>query len=212
MTTARILWRDPAPLLLASTSETRRTLLASAGLPVETEAPGVDERAIEDEATGRRAGGPDCAARLARRLACEKALAVSRRRPGRVVVGADQTLACEERLFHKPSDRAAAEAQLAALAGRTHTLHAGVAVARDGGILHESVDVAHLRMRPLAADDIALYAALAGERVTASVGAYRIEGLGIHLFEEVEGAHSTILGLPLLPLLAGLRGLGLLAL
>ncbi len=113
------LWLPPEPLLLASTSATRRALLASAGLPVETQAPGVDERAVEDAAQG---GPPDPPA-LARRLAAEKARAVSRRHPGRIVLGADQVLDCGGAVFHKPADREAAREQLKALAGRSHVLH-----------------------------------------------------------------------------------------
>jgi septum formation protein len=198
------LWLAPAPLLLASTSATRRLLLESAGLPVESEAPGVDERAIEAQA-------PDDPPALARRLAAEKALAVSRRRPGRVVVGADQVLALEGEVLHKPEDLAAAGRQIARLAGRTHSLHSAFAVAVDGAIRQDGLDSAHLAMRLLGEAAIARYLALAGEEVTQSVGAYRLEGAGIHLFERVEGDHSTVLGLPLIPLLDALRRMGLLA-
>ncbi|HEX8167905.1 MAG TPA: Maf family protein [Beijerinckiaceae bacterium] len=199
------LWLPADPLLLASTSATRRLLLESAGLPVETEAPGVDERAVE---AGAGALPPEG---IARRLAGEKALAVSRRRPGRVVVGADQVLALEGEVLHKPADRAAAHAQIMRLAGRTHALHTAFAIALDGAVRREGLDSARLTMRPLGAAAIERYLALAGDAVTQSVGGYQLEGAGIHLFERVEGDHATILGLPLLPLLAGLRGMGLLA-
>jgi septum formation protein len=199
------LWRGGAPLLLASTSPTRRGLLANAGLPVETEAPGVDERAIEI------AAGANDARHLAQRLAREKALAVSGRHPERVVLGADQTLSCEGRLFHKPADRTAAERQLAALSGRTHVLNSAFAIAQQGTVLHEGCKSARLGMRALSADDIDLYLHLAGEAALQSVGAYQVEGLGIHLFAHIEGDHATILGLPLLALLARLREMGLLA-
>ena len=197
-------WLGSAPLLLASTSATRRLLLESAGLPVETEAPGVDERAVE-------AGAAAMPRDLARRLAAEKALAVSRRRPGRVVVGADQVLELDGEVLHKPADRAAARRQIARLAGRTHALHTAFAVARDGTVAREGLDSAHLTVRPLDGAAVERYLALAGDAVTRSVGGYQLEGAGIHLFERVEGDHSTILGLPLLPLLAALRGMGLLA-
>jgi septum formation protein len=206
------LWREAAPLLLASTSATRRTLLEAAGVPVESEAPDVDERAIESGVLTAGMGTLNQPLGLAKRLAREKALAVSRRHPGRIVVGADQTLACDGKLFHRPADRGAAEAQLVQLAGRIHTLHAGFAVVREGTVLHEGADTARLTMRKLEANQIAAYVDLAGGCVTASVGAYQVEGLGIHLFERIEGEHSTILGLPLLPLLAALRRLGVMAL
>jgi septum formation protein len=203
---ALALWQVHAPLVLASTSPTRRTLLASAGLPLETEAPGIDERTIEASLRGQ---GP---ARIASCLAREKALAVSRRRPERIVVGADQTLACAGMLLHKPVDRTAAREQLALLSGRTHVLHSAVAIATDGTILGGFVEEARLTMRPLGADAIERYLDLAGEAALQSVGAYQLEGLGIHLFETIDGDHSTILGLPLMPLLAALRAINCLAL
>lgn len=198
-------WLSSESLLLASTSATRRLLLESAGLPVETEAPAVDERAIEAQADGSPR-------ELARRLAAEKALAVSRRRSGRIVVGADQVLAVEGEVLHKPEDREAARRQIARLSGRSHSLHSAFAVAIDGEVARDGLDSAHLAMRALDAAAIARYLDLAGAAVTSSVGAYQLESMGIHLFERVEGDHSTILGLPLLPLLAALRDMGLLAL
>lgn len=203
-------WRAEAPLLLASTSPTRRALVEAAGLPVETTASGIDERAIEADLADNWPGSAALAPRLAERLAREKALAVSGRFPDRVVVGADQTLACGGKLFHRPPDLQAAQVQLAQLAGRTHTLSSVFAIARGGVIVDHGVEAAQLTMRTLTADDIALYLDRAGGQATASVGAYQIERLGIHLFERIEGAHSTILGLPLLPLLAALRKLDLL--
>lgn len=197
-------WLGPAPLLLASTSATRRLLLESASLPVEAEAPGVDERAVEAASVGLSPGD------LARALARAKAEAVAARHPGRVVLGADQVLACDGTVFHKPADLDAARAQLARLVGRTHALHSAVALVRDGRT-DLFVETALMTMRPLAAAGIEAYLACAGEaRVRASVGGYQLEGPGIHLFERVEGDHSTVLGLPLLPLLARLRAAGLL--
>jgi septum formation protein len=194
------LWRGPAPLLLASTSPTRRMLLESAGLTMETRAPGVDERAVEAEAAGLSPRN------LAERLAAAKAGAVAAHAPDRVVIGADQVLDLDGAVFHKPADARAARDQLARLAGRTHALHAAVAVAVEGRLAESFVETARLTVRALDAAAIEAYVAAAGEaRVTASVGAYQLEGLGIHLFERVEGEHSTILGLPLLPLLARLR-------
>jgi septum formation protein len=181
-------------------------LLAAAGLPVETEAPGIDERAVEAETRGSGTR------QIARRLAGEKALAVSRRHPDRIVIGADQTLACEGRLFHKPADRAAAKNQFRALSNRTHILNSAFAIARQGSIIREAGQVARMTMRALSADDIDLYLDFAGEAVLQSVGAYQVEGFGVHLFAGIEADHSTILGLPLLPLLAALRDMKLLAL
>lgn len=207
-TIASALWRDPAPLVLASTSATRMALLASAGLVFETARPEVNERAVEAQALAGGAAPETLAVTLAR----AKALAVSRVRPASLVVGADQTLALERRLFHKPTGREAAREQIAALAGRTHALQSGVAIAREGAIVAEYVASARLTMRALDARAIDLYLDLAGDAVTASVGGYQLEGVGAHLFERVEGDHSTILGLPIFPLLAALRDLRALAL
>lgn len=199
------LWRGAAPLLLASTSPTRRALLTSAGLTVETQAPGVDERAVEAACAGL--GPVDLALRLAR----AKAEAVAARVPDRIVVGADQVLECDGIVFHKPADAAAARTQLARLAGRTHRLHAAVALCGGGHPPDSFVETAHLTVRPLDAAAIAAYVGRAGPAATASVGAYQLEGLGIHLFTRIDGDHTTILGLPLLPLLARLRARQLLA-
>ena len=143
-------------------------------------------------------------------LAREKACFISSKNPGRYVIGADQTLALGNRLFSKPAGRAQAAEQLRLLAGQTHELHSAVAVARDGKVLFSEVSVARMTMRPLSGEEIRTYLDAAGDAVTTSVGAYQLEGLGVHLFERIEGDHFTILGLPLLPLLAFLRGQGLL--
>ncbi|GJE11986.1 MULTISPECIES: Maf family protein [Methylobacterium] len=194
-------WIGPDPLLLASTSPTRRLLLESAALPVETAAPDVDERALEAQCAGLSP------ADLALTLARAKARAVAARFPGRLVVGADQVLALDGTVFHKPEDAASARAQLARLAGRTHTLHAAVALA--GPVTDAFVETARLTLRPLDDRAIAAYVDCAGaDRVRSSVGGYQLEGPGIHLFESVAGDHSTVLGLPLLPLLARLRAAG----
>lgn len=193
------LWRGKYPLILASQSRARQALLANAGIAFEAVPADIDEREIQ-QASGLSTPG-DIAALLARR----KALSVSLRQPGRFVVGADQTLARGARLFAKPAGRAQAAEQLHALAGDSHELHSAVAVARDGEILFEGVFIARMTMRQLGEPEIVAYLDAAGEAVTTSVGAYQLEGLGVHLFERVEGDHFTILGLPLLPLLAFLR-------
>ena len=185
--------------MLASQSKARQTLLANAGIEFESDPADIDERAIQ--ISSGLSGPGDIASLLAR----EKARIVSVRRPSRYVVGADQTLALGARIFNKPSGRAQAADQLRALAGHCHELHAAVAVARDGRLLFEHVSIARMTMRRLADAEINSYLEEAGEAVTSSVGAYQLEGLGIHLFEQIEGDHFTILGLPLLELLAFLR-------
>lgn len=200
-------WLGGAPLILASGSATRRQLLEAASLPVEVIKPDVDERAIEAEFLAM--GGPP--AGVAAALAEAKALSVSPTRPGRVVLAADQMLICEGRPFHKPEDAAGAEHQIAMLAGRKHELTSAFALARDGRIVGSGASTATLAMRPLTASFIRGYVALAGAAATTSVGGYQLEGFGIHLFEAIEGDHSTILGLPMLSLLAVLRELDLVA-
>jgi septum formation protein len=193
------LWRGKEPLVLASQSRARQILLANAGIAFESEPADIDERAIQ--ATSGLSAPGDIASLLAR----EKARFVSVRRTQRYVVGADQTLALGTRIFNKPSGRPQAAEQLRALAGHCHELYAAVAVARDGKLLFEHVSIARMTMRRLGDAEIDSYLEEAGEAVTSSVGAYQLEGLGIHLFEQIEGDHFTILGLPLLALLAFLR-------
>jgi septum formation protein len=199
------LWRGTKPLILASQSPARQLLLANAGIAFEAVPAEIDERAVE------LASGLSSPAEIATLLAREKAVSVSVRHPGQFVVGADQTLTLGERLFSKPDGRAQAALQLQALAGRTHELHSAVAVARDGKALFADAEIARMTMRPLDDAAISAYLDAAGEAVAASVGAYQLEGVGVHLFERIEGDHFTILGLPLLPLLKFLRGERLLA-
>src|SRR6195952_5744980 len=188
------MWRGTKPLILASQSPARRALLANAGIAFEAIPAEIDERAIQ------RASGLSAPGEIAALLAREKAISVSLRHPGQFVVGADQTLALHQRLFSKPAGRAQAAVQLRTLAGQSHELHSATAVARDGEILFEDVSIARMTMRPLDGAAIRAYLDAAGEAITTSVGAYQLEGLGVHLFERIEGDHFTILGLPLLPL------------
>jgi septum formation protein len=193
------LWRGKDQLILASQSRARQMLLTNAGIAFEAVPADIDERAVQ-QASGLTAPS-DIAALLAR----EKALWVSSRQVSKYVIGADQTLALGDRLFSKPAGRAQAAEQLRALAGRAHELHSAIAVARDGKILFAEIAIARMTMRALDEAGIDAYLDAAGEAVTSSVGTYQLEGLGVHLFERIEGDHFTILGLPLLPLLAFLR-------
>jgi septum formation protein len=198
------IWRGKHPLILASQSRARQALLANAGIAFEAIPADIDERALQSD-SGLSAPGE-----IASLLAGEKALRVSSHHPDRIVVGADQTLALGKQLFSKPAGRVQAAQQLRALSGNSHDLHSAVAVARDGKILFAHVGIARMTVRELSGPEVRTYLDEAGEAVTTSVGAYQLEGLGIHLFERIEGDHFTILGLPLLPLLAFLRGQGLL--
>ena len=198
------IWRGKDPLILASQSRARQMLLANAGISFEAVPADIDERSVQKN-SGLSAPGE-----IAGLLAAEKACFVSSKNSGRYVVGADQTLALGSRLFSKPAGRAQAAEQLLLLAGRTHELHSAIEVAHDGKILFSEVSIARMTMRQLSGEEIRNYLDTAGDAVTTSVGAYQLEGLGVHLFERIEGDHFTILGLPLLPLLAFLRGQGLL--
>lgn len=199
------IWRGDKPLILASQSRARQMLLANAGISFAAKPADIDERAIQAASGLTRPGD------IAMLLALEKARAVAALHPGRIVLGADQTLALGERLFDKPAGRAGAAAQLRALSGQTHELHAGIALVGNGRVLAQAVAVARMTVRALTDAAIETYLDAAGEAVTRSVGAYQLEGLGIHLFERIEGDHFTILGLPLLTLLPVLRREGLIA-
>jgi len=199
------LWLASQPLVLASKSGIRGKILAAAGLRFEIRPAQLDERAMEAQA------GPLDAAAAARLLARKKAEAVAATLPGRLVLGADQTLARGKTRFGKPADRAAAAEQLRELRGRTHELNSGLALVRDGKMLFDCVDAARLTMRDFSEAFLEDYLDMAGRAALASVGAYQLEGLGVHLFERVDGDYFTILGLPLLPLLAFLRTNGFVA-
>jgi septum formation protein len=193
------IWRGSQPLILASQSRARRMLLANAGLQCEAIPAEIDERAIQQQSGLQRP------ADVAALLALEKARAVATIHPNRIVLGADQTLALGDRLFNKPAGRIEAAAQLRALSGKTHELHSAMALVGDGGTLYQGTSVARMTMRSLGDEGIDKYLDAAGAAVTTSVGAYQLEGLGVHLFERIEGDHFTILGLPLLLLLPVLR-------
>jgi nucleoside triphosphate pyrophosphatase len=197
------LWLASDPLLLASRSAARRTLLEAAGIPIELHAADIDERGLEGGAESVAAP-----AEIAALLARAKASVIAALRPGRLVLGADQTLALGAKRFAKPADRAAARTQLGALSGRSHELHSAIAFMQDATVLFEYVGSARLTMRALSDRFLDSYLDAVGDAATASVGAYQIEGPGVQLFEHVEGDYFTILGLPLLAALDFLRRRG----
>jgi septum formation protein len=204
------LWLAEQPLVLASRSEVRGKILAAAGIRFELSPAQIDERALEAQAgvqAGVQAGILD-AASVAAVLARAKAAAVAKRWVNRLVLGADQTLALGGGRFSKPANRAAAAEQLRQLRGKTHMLHSALALMRNDDVLFECVETAHLTMRNFSDHFLDAYLEAAGDAAWASVGAYQLEGVGVHLFERLEGDYFTILGLPLMPLLAYLRDQG----
>jgi len=200
------LWLANAPLVLASQSSARRMLLTAAGVSVEAHPADLDERGLEAAAVRQSVGA------VAALLAREKAIAVEREYSSRLTLGADQTLSLGGERFAKPANREAARSQLRALRGRTHELHSAIAFVQHGAVLFEHVGVARLTMRTFSDRFLDLYLDAAAEAVTASVGAYQVESLGIQLFERVDGDYFTVLGLPLMEALQFLRRLGCLAL
>ncbi|MDP6688432.1 MAG: Maf family protein [Alphaproteobacteria bacterium] len=193
--------QPPAPLVLASNSAARQAMLRQAGLEFAVQPPDVDETAMKADLLRRDTQAPA----LAAALATAKARSVARARPDALVIGADQVLACDGVLYDKAADMTAAAATLKALAGRCHELHAAACVLRGETLLWQHTATAKMWMRPLTDDFIAGYLDQSGRSVLWSVGCYQIEGLGVQLFERVDGDYFTILGLPLLPLLAFLR-------
>nr|WP_321984133.1 Maf family protein [uncultured Lichenicoccus sp.] len=193
-------------LVLASGSAIRSALLRSAGIAAEVVAPRIDEGEIKHRArTEHRT--PEGTALL---LAAAKARQVAVSRPDALVIGADQLLVIEQRWFDKPVDLDKARLQLLALRGRTHVLHTAVCVQRNDRLVWSHIAQPALTMRTFSDATLDAYLFLEGDQVLASVGAYRLEGPGIHLFDRIVGEHAAILGLPMLALLACLRDQGVL--
>jgi septum formation protein len=189
-------------LILASASKSRARILEAAGLAFTVEPPGLDEQATRQALGGKKGLAPHD---LAEVLARAKAEAVSELAPQAYVIGSDQVLAQDGRVFTKPGDMEAARRQLLDLSGKTHTLHTAVAVATGGETLWTETTIATLTMRKLSPEFIGRYLAAAGDEVLSSVGAYQLESLGVQLFEKIDGDFFSILGLPLIPLLDTLR-------
>jgi septum formation protein len=192
-------------LILASQSSTRRAMLTAAGIPHEALFPGVDEEAAKTALVARGMRARD----LADALAELKAVKLSLRYPGRLVLGCDQTLALDDGiLFDKAPDRDTLAVQIKQLSGQTHRLFSAAVIAENGMPVWRFVDRAKMTMRVMTDDFIADYLEAEGDDLLGCVGGYRIEGRGAQLFSKIEGSHFTILGLPLLPLLDYLRTRG----
>ena len=198
---------DAARLILASGSAARRSMLAAAGLTFEVIPATIDEAEIRDAMMVDNA----CveASDIAAALAAAKALSVARAHPGALVIGSDQVLALGSQYISKAGTVLEARDTLERLRGRTHELVSAVAVAQGDDVLWHSIDSAKLTMRRFSDEFLGNYVSRMGDRVIHSVGCYELEGLGVQLFERIEGDYFTILGMPLLPLLAELRQRGM---
>lgn len=193
-------------LILASGSPFRRKMLNDAGLQFDVVVAKIDERGLENELRSR--GQAVNASGIAIALAVAKAQAVSRTNPDALVIGCDQVLGFETALLSKAESIEEARTQLLRLRGKQHALYSGIALISGGDVVWKHVDVARMSMRAFSEGFLDSYLAEMGDRVCQTVGGYEIEGRGIQLFERIEGDHFTIIGLPLLPLLAKLRELG----
>lgn len=192
-------------LILASQSASRRAMLEAAGVPFMAVPAAIDERALEAALVD--AAPPEVAGALAR----AKARAISALHPGRWVLGSDSLVVCARRRFDKPASRAAAAEHLRCFSGQTMELHSAAALARDGEVQFACADRADLAVRQLSEPFIAAYLDHEWPDVAGCVGVFRIEGRGVQLFEQVRGDHFTILGMPLFPVLSGLRAHGVIA-
>jgi septum formation protein len=194
-----------ARLILASKSSSRQSLMTGAGLTYESIGADIDERAIEADLTSRYARPPEVAVELAK----AKALFVSEENPDAYVIGSDQVLSLGDRLFHKPLSMGEAADHIRAMSGHTHHLNCGVAIAFRGTVIWSDISIAAMTMRVISPSFLQTYLDMSDEGILQSVGAYQFEGPGLQLFEKIEGDYFTILGLPMLKLLAGLRQLEL---
>jgi septum formation protein len=194
-------------LVLASGSASRKALLAAAGVAFIADPADLDEDTLMSELRARGAG----AAKVASELAQQKAVLVSRRHPGRTVLGGDSVIAVDGEYLSKCATLDMARALLAQLSGHTHLLVSAAALARDGAVLWTHASPCHMTMRTLSPQFLDGYLAAEGSAILSSVGCYHYEGRGAQLFDTVDGDYFSVLGLPLLPVLAQLRKEGLLA-
>mgnify|MGYP003578645183 CR=1 FL=1 len=188
-------------IILASKSPFRAMLLRNSGVKFTTQSANIDERAVEAPLYNSGATPEDVALVLAE----AKAIDVSERNPSALVIGSDQTLSLGDEVLHKPENMEAARRQLLKLSGQAHHLNSAIVLVRDGETVWRHVSVARMTLRDLDPGFIGRHLSRVGDVALQSVGAYQFEGEGVQLFEKVEGDYFTIVGLPLLPLLAELR-------
>lgn len=193
-----------AALILASKSASRRAMLDAAGVAYESIPAAIDERALE---AGLAGASP---AEVAEALAVAKAAAVAAAHPHALVLGSDSLVVCAGRRFDKPASLEEAREHLRFFSGKVMELHSGAALVRGNTCEWSHSALARLHVRALSEDFIADYLAAEWPAVSHTVGCFRIEALGVQLFERVEGEHFNILGMPLLPVLGALREAGVL--
>ncbi len=190
-----------APLVLASTSKTRRQLLVQAGLEITIFKPKINERLVEQKAQNSNIALDE----IALLLAHQKALVAATTYRASLIIGADQTLELSGKSLHKPRDLTEARNQLLSLRGVTHYLHCAVVLLRHEKVLFSHISTVALSMRNFSGAELDQIIDHEGEAILDCVGAYRLEGAGINLFETIKGDYFAVLGLPLLPLLSALR-------
>ncbi|HTO30759.1 MAG TPA: Maf-like protein [Pararhizobium sp.] len=191
-------------IILASASPFRRMLLDNAGIRYQAKAADIDERVIEAKVEEQKLSPEEVALVLAE----AKAKNVGQSFPGHIVIGSDQTMSLGARVYHKPRDMDEARRHLLSLSGAIHQLNSAIALTRDNAVIWKHVSSAKMSVRPLTSDFIDRHLSRIGDKALSSVGAYQLEGEGIQLFDGIEGDYFTIIGLPMLPLLAKLRELG----
>jgi len=192
------------PIILASASPSRRALLEAAGLTLSVQPTQVDESSIKRQMETQCAQSHDIALALAKAKGC----AGSSKNPHALIIAADQILVCDGTLFDKPVNMKEARQHLMALRGKTHRLIGASVLYHDSALIWSHVDTADMTMRDFSASFLDDYLHQAGDSILASVGAYKLEDIGVHLFDAIDGGYFTILGLPILPLLTKLRALG----
>lgn len=186
-------------LILASSSYTRQHLLAQAGIAFEAITPPIDEAKLQAQLKDHNATS------MAQHLADAKAISISQLHPNSFVIGADQTLVCNSIIYHKPTSQKEAKQQLLELKGKNHQLNSALSCATGGNIIWRFQDQAELSMRSFTDEFLETYLAQARDDILSSVGAYKLEGLGIQLFDDIRGDYFTILGFPLPALMKFLR-------
>ena len=196
--------RDESTLILASQSASRRAMLTAAGVAHRSVPADLDERALEAGLAGHDPG------QIARALACAKALAVSALHPNALVLGSDSLVEVEGHRFDKRQSREDAARHMRFFSGKVMRLHSAAALARQGEAIWQTDVVAQLHVRPLSEDFIESYLGREWPEVAGCVGVFRVEAIGVQLFDRIEGDHFTVLGMPLLPVLAALRDQGML--